>query len=205
MVRNPRWHCTGGSIKMLPHLPVKVLPRSPPGLGTASGFRLQTLFLAPGRFAPRPASFLGMRKTRLHLAAWLCLAVTSAAAPAPRAFPTPEEWPAFRRDGSLQAHSPACGSVLSLPLGEAAQSFAAPALSPQSFLPKADWPNAQDRSATTTYADVLPADPAEEKIEFESGFNKPTVNGQWQPCSIKPTVCPSCWWARMALCMPCVE
>lgn len=32
------------------------------------------------------------------------------------------------------------------------------------------------------YADVLPDVPGVEKIEFESGFDKPTVNGQWQPC-----------------------
>ena len=34
-------------------------------------------------------------------------------APPLRAFPTPEEWPAYRRDGSLQARSPAHGSIVS--------------------------------------------------------------------------------------------
>jgi hypothetical protein len=37
-------------------------------------------------------------------------------------------------------------------------------------------------SSTTAYADVLPDVAGLEKIEFESGFSKPTVNGQWQPC-----------------------
>ena len=31
-------------------------------------------------------------------------------------------------------------------------------------------------------ADVLPDVPGLEKVEFESGFSKPTVNGKWQPC-----------------------
>jgi len=34
----------------------------------------------------------------------------------------------------------------------------------------------------TTYADILPDVPGLEKIEFENGFAKPTVNGQWSPC-----------------------
>lgn len=37
-------------------------------------------------------------------------------------------------------------------------------------------------TGTTTYADVLPDVPGLEKLEFESGFDKPTVNGEWQPC-----------------------
>ena len=36
-------------------------------------------------------------------------------------------------------------------------------------------------TATTTYAHVLPDVPGLQKLEFESGFNIPTVNGQWQP------------------------
>jgi hypothetical protein len=35
---------------------------------------------------------------------------------------------------------------------------------------------------TTVFADVLPDEPGLEKIEFESGFAKPTVQGQWQTC-----------------------
>src|SRR5262249_29498214 len=42
-------------------------------------------------------------------------------------------------------------------------------------------PAASD-STTTVFADVLPDEPGLEKIEFESGFAKPTVRGQWQPC-----------------------
>jgi hypothetical protein len=36
--------------------------------------------------------------------------------------------------------------------------------------------------ATTVIADILPEESGPEKIEFESAFAKPTVNGQWQPC-----------------------
>ena len=35
-------------------------------------------------------------------------------------------------------------------------------------------------SSTAAYADILPDVPGLEKLEFESGFNIPTVNGQWQ-------------------------
>jgi outer membrane protein assembly factor BamB len=35
-------------------------------------------------------------------------------------------------------------------------------------------------TSTTTYADVLPEVPGLERIEFESAFVTPTVNGQWQ-------------------------
>jgi len=38
------------------------------------------------------------------------------------------------------------------------------------------------RGTQVTYADVLPDVPGLEKLEFESGFSKPTVNGQWQSC-----------------------
>ena len=37
-------------------------------------------------------------------------------------------------------------------------------------------------TAQTTFADVLPDEPGLEKLEFESGFSQPTVNGQWQDC-----------------------
>lgn len=39
------------------------------------------------------------------------------------------------------------------------------------------------RTDCVTYADALPDTPGLEKLEFESGFAKPTVNGQWQPCT----------------------
>lgn len=38
-----------------------------------------------------------------------------------------------------------------------------------------------ERSMTVTYADVLPDVPGLERIEFESSFDKPTVNGAWAP------------------------
>jgi hypothetical protein len=40
-----------------------------------------------------------------------------------------------------------------------------------------------ERTRNTTYADVLPDAPGLERLDFESGFDKPTVNGQWQPCA----------------------
>jgi hypothetical protein len=138
------------------------------------------------------------------------LGVTSLASPAARPFPAPEEWPAYRRDGSLQAHSPARGSIvspriawrqfvgvlesqvvlepapgksrLSLPLDEVPSIYISPGLAAENFIPKPDLVEGEARSTTTTYADVLPEEPGKEKIEFESGFAKPTVNGQWQKC-----------------------
>ena len=155
-------------------------------------------------------------------------------APPLRAFPTPEEWPAYRRDGSLQARSPVHGSIvsprivwqqfvendrthvrcyegivaprivwrqfvgvlesqvvlkpgsgngrLSLPMEELAPGSISASLAAGNFLPKPDLVEGEARSTTTTYADVLPDEPGKEKIEFESGFAKPTVNGQWQKC-----------------------
>ena len=131
-------------------------------------------------------------------------------APPLRAFPTPEEWPAYRRDGSLQARSPAHGSIVSprivwqqfvgvlesqvvlepgsgngrltLPMDELAPGSISASLAAGNFLPKPDLVEGEACSTTTTYADVLPDEPGKEKIEFESGFAKPTVNGQWQKC-----------------------
>jgi outer membrane protein assembly factor BamB len=37
-------------------------------------------------------------------------------------------------------------------------------------------------SSQTTYAHVFPDMPGLQKLEFESGFAVPTINGQWQPC-----------------------
>jgi outer membrane protein assembly factor BamB len=144
------------------------------------------------------------------LAACPLLIITSLAAPSPRPFPASEEWPAYRRDGALQAYSPATGrmasphmlwrqfvgvlesqvvlepaaakSRLSLPLEEAAPGSVPPGLAPENFLPKPDLVEGKARSTTATYADVLPDEPGKEKIEFESGFAKPTVNGEWQKC-----------------------
>jgi outer membrane protein assembly factor BamB len=138
------------------------------------------------------------------------LGLTSLAAPSSRPFPAPEEWPAYRRDGSLQARSPARGNIasprivwqqfvgvlesqvvlepaegksrLALPLEESVSASIPPTLAPENFLPKPDLVQGEARSTTTTFADVLPDEPGREKIDFESGFAKPTVNGQWQKC-----------------------
>jgi len=40
-------------------------------------------------------------------------------------------------------------------------------------------------SSNIIYADALPESPGLERIVFESGFDKPTVNGQWQPCPVR--------------------
>ncbi len=42
--------------------------------------------------------------------------------------------------------------------------------------------SAVQNSTTTTYAEVLSAYPGLEKLEFESGFDKPQIDGQWQDC-----------------------
>jgi len=153
------------------------------------------------------AALLGLLTTA---AASLLLTFASPAALPSRAFPAPEEWPAYRRDGSLQAHSPARGRIVSprivwrqfvgvlegrivlepapgqrrlfLPLAEVEPGSVSPGLAEEDFLPKSDLGENELRSATTTYAGVLPGEPGLEKIEFESGFAKPTVNGQWQKC-----------------------
>ena len=161
----------------------------------------------PGSRRPPRAVFL---RALAVLASCLFLRLTSLAAPSPSAFPAPEEWPAYRRDGSLQAHSPARGSIASpritwqqfvgdlesqlvlepgsgksrvtLPREEALPGAVRPGLAPETFLPKPDLVAGEARSITTTFAHVLPDEPGKEKIEFESGFAKPTVNGQWQEC-----------------------
>jgi outer membrane protein assembly factor BamB len=79
---------------------------------------------------------------------------------------------------SLVVIEPAArGSRFALPSDEFLPSPGSPGVAVKDFVPQM-----QDEppSATVTYADVLPEDPGKEKIEFESGFNKPTVNGQWQ-------------------------
>ncbi|MCC6442867.1 MAG: hypothetical protein IT210_05345 [Armatimonadetes bacterium] len=38
------------------------------------------------------------------------------------------------------------------------------------------------RATTVTYARVIPGEKGLQKLEFESGFSKPTASGQWQPC-----------------------
>lgn len=126
--------------------------------------------------------------------------------PAGPRFPEPGEWPCFRRDGTQQAYTPLRGSITAptvqwqasvgatrtlLELQPEATPRAVPAeVKPDPGDPRwglaahlGDIAGKQQRwepSAQVTYADVLPDVPGLEKIEFESGFNKPTVNGQWQ-------------------------
>ena len=144
------------------------------------------------------------------LAAALLLAFPSLAAAPARAFPAPEEWPACRRDGSLQAHSPARGNIVSprivwrqfvgalesrivlepapgqcgfvLPSAEVEPGPVPGGPEEEQFLPKSEVAENDLHSATTIYAHVLPGEPGLQKLEFESGFAKPTVNGQWQKC-----------------------
>jgi hypothetical protein len=72
---------------------------------------------------------------------------------------------------------------LVLPVAEVESGSVSAGLAEEALLPKSDLGENDFRSATTTYADVLPEEPGLEKIEFESGFAKPTVNGQWQKCA----------------------
>lgn len=50
---------------------------------------------------------------------------------------------------------------------------------PSALIAGRDQPIPQDTNAT--YDEVLPGVPGLQRLEFESGFSKPTVNGQWQP------------------------
>ncbi|MBI2925318.1 MAG: VCBS repeat-containing protein, partial [Verrucomicrobia bacterium] len=50
------------------------------------------------------------------------------------------------------------------------------------FIPAPKHEDDDNSSPNVTFADVLPNEPGKEKLEFESGFSKPTINGQWQKC-----------------------
>ncbi|MCX6925385.1 MAG: hypothetical protein NT154_19575, partial [Verrucomicrobia bacterium] len=176
-----------------------------PAAGPANDLRRKCAQPIPGQYGNASLLFWAVLATSLFIL------FSSPAASPPRVFPTPGEWPAYRRDGSLQAHSPARGSIvvspriawrqfvgalesevllepasgksrLTLPMEENAPDSSSPGLAPENFLPKTDLVEGETRSATTTYADVLPGEPGKQKIEFESGFAKPTINGQWQKC-----------------------
>ena len=108
-------------------------------------------------------------------------------------------WPSFRGSPSLLAHSSLKGDirephviwkhfvgtddtyVVAGPEG-GADSVGDPRWTlPQ---PEADIAGRRQvipRGGNSVYADALPDAPGFEKLEFESGFNIPTVNGQWQP------------------------
>ncbi|MBM3740886.1 MAG: hypothetical protein FJW39_34505, partial [Acidobacteria bacterium] len=128
---------------------------------------------------------------------------------APRPFPADSEWPCDRRNPGLDARSPLRGrmtnphvvwrqfigtlesqivvepvqrnSKLILPDDEPIVGTTNPLPLIHSFLP-APKPAEEAASPTVVYADVLPDVPGKEKIEFESAFGKPTVNGRWQKC-----------------------
>ncbi|MCI0334143.1 MAG: hypothetical protein L0228_13075 [Planctomycetes bacterium] len=149
-----------------------------------------------------------------HKFVWLLipclLLIATSEAASQTAFPKPEEWPAFRRDGSLQARSPARGKLESpriawrqfvgvleslvvvepaagemqfaLPSDESSPSPGSASAAVQDFAPLTEAGQDEPPSGNVTYADVLPEDPGKEKIEFESGFNKPYVNGMYQQC-----------------------
>lgn len=126
------------------------------------------------------------------------------------AFPIAGEWPAFRRDGTLQAHSPLKGNMtkpkivwkqfvgglesriiletgsgdmqLTLP-GDEDISSPADSIALADFIPTPRRPEELNtlNTFTATLADVLP-EPGKEKLEFESTFNKPLTNGQYARC-----------------------
>lgn len=152
-----------------------------------------------------------MTRRSWALIAALGATVTVAVAQSPSGFPLPGEWPCSRRDGTQQARSPLRGhittpairwqfsvasqrTVLQVEPGDSAAAFAVPAGLPGVNTGEPRWGLTPPLAAIagqqqplwhdsqTTYADVLPDVPGLEKIEFESGFAKPTVNGQWQSC-----------------------
>ncbi len=122
-------------------------------------------------------------------------------------FPKPGEWPAFRRTGTLEAHSPLRGNItkpaivwkqfvgalesrivvepsegkikLNLPGDEIKPSIPSDSIALADFIPTPKNEEDENSSWTTTFADVLPEYPGKEMLEFESTFNKPMTNGQY--------------------------
>jgi len=127
-------------------------------------------------------------------------------------FPKLGEWPTLRRSGSLEARSPLKGQItkpdiawkqfigalethivvepgdsqtqLNLPDDETTPANAADSFPVTSFIPElpVEEQNICANEANFTYADILPEYPGKEKIEFESAFRKPMVDGQWPKC-----------------------
>lgn len=128
------------------------------------------------------------------------------------AFPKPAEWPSLRRYGSLEARSPLKGTItkpeiawkqfigsleshaviepgdsqtrLNLPEDETDAASTAVAIPIATFVPElpVEDQNVCANEANFTYADILPEYPGKEKIEFESAFRKPMIDGQWPQC-----------------------
>jgi len=125
-------------------------------------------------------------------------------------FPKAGEWPSFRRNGTLQAHSPLKGKItkptvawkqfvgameslvvietsdkstkLSLPGEETKSRKAADSIIMADFIPVPKNEEEDNSSRNYTYADVLPEYPGKEKLEFESAFHKTMINGEWALC-----------------------
>lgn len=125
-------------------------------------------------------------------------------------FPKPGEWPSFRRNGTLQAHSPLRGNIakpaiiwkqfvgameslvvvetsgrntkLSLPGEEIEPPVISDSITMADFIPVPKNEEEDNSSRQYTYADVLPEYPGKEKLEFESAFHKTMINGEWALC-----------------------
>src|SRR5689334_10297843 len=128
----------------------------------------------------------------------------------PGSFPRPGEWPAYRRNGTLDAHSPLQGTLTQPRIawkqfvGATEHWFIVPGEAP-AYSAESSAQNAFDtailsdprwgltaplgeiegrlqplvQNSTTVYSHVLPDTPGLQKIVFESGFSKPTKNGDW--------------------------
>ena len=121
-------------------------------------------------------------------------------------FPKAGEWPAFRRTGTLEAHSPlksnitnpaiewkqfvgalesrvvvesADGNTKLLLPSDATEISGADSIALTDFIPLPKNEEDNNISRTTTFADVFPEYPGKEKLEFESTFDKPFINGQY--------------------------
>ncbi len=125
-------------------------------------------------------------------------------------FPKPGEWPSFRRNGTLQAHSPLRGNIakpaiiwkqfvgameslvvvepsgqntkVSLSGEKIEPGDLSDTISMADFIPVPKNEEEDNSSRQYTYADVLPEYPGKEKLEFESAFHKTMINGEWALC-----------------------
>src|SRR5688500_3896208 len=127
-------------------------------------------------------------------------------------FPKSGEWPCMRRTGTLEAFSPLSGNFtkpsivwkqfvgaieslivvepgernteLSLPGDELKAPAPADSINMADYmpLPRSAEEDNNMSSVSTTYVDILPEYPGKEKIEFESAFAKPMINGEWAYC-----------------------
>ena len=121
-------------------------------------------------------------------------------------FPKPGEWPAFRRTGTLEGYSPLKGNITNPAIvwkqfvgalesrivvesadgkttltlsGDETKISGADSIALADFIPLPKNEEDNNISRTTTFADVFPEYPGKEKLEFESTFDKPFINGQY--------------------------